>query len=98
MFETNVLGLIRVTRAFLPQFRRQRSGNILMLSSVAGLVGRRGLGLLQHQQVRGGGIQRGAGGRDGSAGREGDDCGAGTVPHRFSGAVGGGDCARDSGV
>ncbi|MGA1983946.1 MAG: oxidoreductase [Acidobacteriaceae bacterium] len=44
VFETNVLGLIRVTRAFLPQFRKQRSGNILMLSSVAGLIGQAGWG------------------------------------------------------
>ncbi len=44
VFETNVLGLIRVTRAFLPQFRKQRAGNILMLSSIAGLVGQQGWG------------------------------------------------------
>ena len=44
VFETNVLGLIRVTRAFLPQFRKQREGNILMLSSVAGLIGGAGWG------------------------------------------------------
>ena len=44
VFETNVLGLIRVTRAFLPQFRKQRSGHILMLSSIAGLVGGPGWG------------------------------------------------------
>jgi NAD(P)-dependent dehydrogenase (short-subunit alcohol dehydrogenase family) len=44
VFETNVLGLIRVTRAFLPQFRQQRSGNILMLSSIAGLAGGAGWG------------------------------------------------------
>lgn len=44
VFETNVLGLIRVTRAFLPQFRRQHAGHILMLSSIAGLVGQGGWG------------------------------------------------------
>jgi NAD(P)-dependent dehydrogenase (short-subunit alcohol dehydrogenase family) len=45
MYETNVFGLFRVTRALLPHFRKQRSGNIVMLSSIAGLVGSPGWGL-----------------------------------------------------
>ncbi len=44
VFETNVFGLIRVTRALLPQFRKQRSGNILNLSSIGGLIGSPGWG------------------------------------------------------
>lgn len=44
MFETNVFGLIRMTKALLPQFRQRRSGNILCLSSVGGLVGLPGWG------------------------------------------------------
>src|SRR5580692_5570974 len=39
MFDTNVLGLIHVTKAFLQDFRKQHSGNIVSLSSIAGLVG-----------------------------------------------------------
>jgi NAD(P)-dependent dehydrogenase (short-subunit alcohol dehydrogenase family) len=44
MFNTNVFGLIHVTQAFLPHFRNRRSGHILNLSSVGGLVSTPGLG------------------------------------------------------
>jgi len=44
MFNTNVFGLIAVTKAFLPQFRARRSGNIVNLSSIGGLIGMPGWG------------------------------------------------------
>ncbi len=44
MFETNVFGLLRVTRAFLPHLRKQRSGHILNLSSIGGVIASPGLG------------------------------------------------------
>jgi NAD(P)-dependent dehydrogenase (short-subunit alcohol dehydrogenase family) len=47
MYETNVFGLLRVTRAFLPQMRKQRSGHILNLSSIGGLTAGPGWGLYQ---------------------------------------------------
>jgi short-subunit dehydrogenase len=44
MFETNVFGLIRVTQALLPHFRGRKTGHILNLSSIGGLVATPGMG------------------------------------------------------
>jgi len=45
VYDANVFGLLNVTRAVLPYFRRQRSGHIINLSSVGGLTGITGWGL-----------------------------------------------------
>ncbi|MGO1054628.1 oxidoreductase [Crossiella sp. CA198] len=44
VFDTNVFGLLAVTRALLPVFRAQRAGKILNLSSVGGVVSWAGWG------------------------------------------------------
>lgn len=44
MFNTNVFGLINLTKAVLPDFRERRSGAIINFSSIGGLIGSAGWG------------------------------------------------------
>ena len=44
MFDTNLFGLINMTKAVLPQFRERRSGMIVNMSSIGGLIAMPGWG------------------------------------------------------
>ena len=44
MFETNVFGLVNLTKSLLPHFRERRSGAIINFSSIGGLIGSPGWG------------------------------------------------------
>ena len=56
--EINLFGVVRGTRTFVPMFKQQRSGHIVNIASLAGLVHPAGHGLLQRGQGRGRGVQR----------------------------------------
>lgn len=45
LFQTNVLGSLRMARAFLPHFRSRNSGHIVQISSMAGHYATAGMGL-----------------------------------------------------
>ncbi len=45
IFQTNVFGLLNVTRAILPQMRSQRSGHVLNFSSIGGYAAATGFGI-----------------------------------------------------
>ena len=44
MFNTNFFGLVNMTKALLPMFRERRSGAIINMSSIGGLIGMPGWG------------------------------------------------------
>jgi NADP-dependent 3-hydroxy acid dehydrogenase YdfG len=51
IFDTNVFGLMNMTKAVLPLMRKQKSGRILNLSSVAGFVSTPGFGIYRAHEM-----------------------------------------------
>ena len=62
-FDTNVFGTLSVIQAALPLLRAQRSGHILTVSSIGGVIGFPDGRDLRGDQIRGGGNDRGPRGR-----------------------------------
>ncbi len=52
MFDTNVFGLVAVTKAVLPGMRARKHGHIINLSSIGGLVSFAANGLLPRHEIR----------------------------------------------
>ncbi len=77
-FNTNVFGLLNVTRAFLPHMRARRSGAIAMMSSGGGWKGFPGVGLYCATKFAIEGIAEGWGG---TAGHNSYNHRAGPLPH-----------------
>ena len=82
MFQVNVLGTMKMVRAFLPALRAHGHGTILNLTSSAGLAAYEGGGRLQRRQVRPARPDRRAEARRGRAQRPGDRGGPGPGLHR----------------
>jgi hypothetical protein len=87
MFETNVFGLVNMTKAVLPGMRSRRSGHIVNISSMGGLIGFPGIGYYNATKFAVEGPFRGAGERGGAARHPRDDRRAGTIPHRLGRAL-----------
>lgn len=51
MFDTNVFGLLQVTRAVLPVMRRQGHGHVVNLSSIGGFRSVAGFGVYCSEQT-----------------------------------------------
>ena len=87
--ETNLFGVVNVTRAALPVLPRQCSGHFLQFSSIGGRVGGHRVAATRRRSCRGGASPRSSTPRVQTARRQGDHRRAGRLPHRVGWLVDG---------
>ena len=94
-FDANVFGLFAMTRSVLPVMRKQKSGHVINITSVAGFIGFAGSGYYSASKACGRGVVRRSrqGGRAARSAR--DLRRAGSLPHGLGRSVAEADSQQD---
>jgi NADP-dependent 3-hydroxy acid dehydrogenase YdfG len=81
--ETNLFGVINLTKAAIPTLRQQRSGHIIQVSSISGRIGPAGRGRLCGGKVGSRRVLRSSRQGTRAARHQSHDCRARRLPHRL---------------
>ena len=82
-FETNVFGLLALTKRVLPAMRKRRGGHIVNFSSIGGLCAFAATGYYHATKFAVEALSESLSIRGGTPGHQGHHCRARTVPHRL---------------